>query len=167
MKMKRKSILMILICSIAFVSGCGDETPSTLNTIKLDGGSFKVLFPSLLGVSIDGEGHISVSLSNITNSGISKTLSIDFEYSPNEPISGSYSFPVEGTDRLLDDFLTNYTEMDISGGSDYSTELESGRITVTENGGDNYTITMDLTMLDGKVFKGTYRGDFQVAFNNS
>ena len=152
---------------MALLSVCSDE-PSTVNTITMDGKSFKILFPSLIGVSIDGEGHVSITLSNFTNSGVSKTLGIDFEYSPGVPISGSYSFTQEGDDSLLDEFFTNYTEMDISGGgSEYSKELESGRVTVKANGGDNYTITIDLIMVDGKVFKGKYSGDFQTAFNNS
>lgn len=167
--MNRKSILTLWICCIVFLSSCGsDETPSTVNSITLNGSSFKILFPSLIGVSIGGQGHAGISFTSLTNSGLSKTLSIDFEYSPNDPISGSYSFPQAGSDRYLDDFLTNYTEINISGGgSPYSTELETGRITIQENGGDNYTVTIDLKMLDGKVFKGKYRGVFTVAFNNS
>jgi hypothetical protein len=48
-----------------------------------------------------------------------------------------------------------------------STTLDFGHITVQDNGGDNYTVTMDLTMVDGTVIKGKYRGEFVVMFNNS
>lgn len=161
--MKRKSILMFWIASIILLTGCGDDTPTTVNAITLDGDAFKITAPSLIGVSIDGEGHAAISFANATSSS-SKVLSIDFEYSPNEDIDGTYSYPQEGTDRYLDEFLTSYTEF--SGNNFYSTELESGSITIKNNSGDNYTVTLDLTMVDGKKFEGKYSGKFQVAFNN-
>jgi len=163
--MIQKTFLLLLIGSITVLSGCGsDETPS--NTIKIDGTSLKVLFASLLGVSIDGEGHVAMSLTAVSNSGITKSLSIDFEYSTSAPIAGSYSFPQEGNDRMLNE-ITNYVMMDIVEETQYSTDIESGRVTVKDNGGDNYTLTIDLIMKDGLIIKGTYRGDFEVAFNNS
>jgi len=159
---------VLSFCFFLILTGCGsDDPPSVQNTITIDGSPFTIIAPTLIGVSIGGQGHAAISFTGITGS-VSKTLSIDFEYSPSVTLSGSYSFPQTGTDRLLDNWLTNYAEMSTSGaGSLYTTNLDFGKITIQDNGGNNYTVTIDLTMLDGKVFKGTYRGAFSVLFNNS
>jgi hypothetical protein len=161
-----KFLSLLLFVSLVLVS-CGSDEPSA--GISIAGKSFKVISASLLGVSISGDGHATISLTSVTNTSTSKTLSLDFDYSPSSPVSGSYSFPQAGSDRFLDDYLTNYTEITFSGGgsSVNSTNLKSGKITIQDNGNDNYTVTMDLTMLDGTVIKGKYRGDFIVMFNNS
>jgi hypothetical protein len=116
---------------------------------------------------MDGEGHAGITLVN-TDGTVSKSLGIDFEYSPDASVSGTYSFPQNNTDRYLDDWLTNYTEMSqsSSGGSSESTNLQEGTVTVKDNGGSNYSVTVDLTMVDGKVFKGTYQGKMMTMFNN-
>jgi len=163
--MKSVKFLTLLLFVSIILASCGSDEPSA--GISIDGKSFNVISASLLGVSIGGDGHASISLVSANNS-MSKTLSLDFEYSPNSPISGNYSFPQVGNDRYLDDWLTNYSEITLSGtGNIYSTNLESGKITVQDNGNSKYTVTMDLTMIDGTVIKGKYSGVFTVMFNNS
>jgi hypothetical protein len=166
--MKIQSLFSFLIVTVLLAS-CGSDEVTSGNSIKIDGQSFKVVSASLLGVSISGEGHAAISLTSIASSSSTKTLTLDFEYSPSAPVAGNYSFPQTGTDRYLDDFLTNYTEMTISGtgSTSTSTNLDFGKITVQDHGGDNYTVTIDITMMDGTVIKGKYRGDFVVMFNNS
>jgi hypothetical protein len=160
---KLKLPLLLSLISLVWLAGCSsDDDAKPQNTITLDGQPFKITSASLIGVSIDGEGHAGISFTNVSSTK-SKILSIDFEYSPNEPISGTYSYP-QGSDRYLDDILTYYTE--IEGSSFNDTDLEEGTVTIVENGGSNYTVTINLTMLDGKVFSGTYKGKFVVAFNN-
>ena len=162
---KLKSLTLLVIISL-IITSCGSDEPSA--GISIDGKAFNVISASLLGVSISGEGHATISLTSATSSGLTKTISLDFEYAPTSPVSGNYSFPQVGTDRFLDDWLTNYTEINISGGGSVeSTNLESGKITVQDHGNDNYTVTMDLTMIDGTIIKGKYRGVFTVMFNNS
>ena len=129
----------------------------------MDGASFDVTMASILGVSIDGEGHAGIAFVS-TDGSISKTLNIDIEYFVAKPVAGDYAFPQTGTARYLDDWLTSYSE--INGTNFVSTNLASGTVSVTHNGEDNYTVIMDLTMDDGTVFKGTYTNDFVVAFNN-
>jgi hypothetical protein len=164
-KMKTVKFLTLLLLVTFILSSCGSDEPS--GGISVDGKSFNVISASLLGVSIGGDGHATISLIS-GNSSMSKTLSLDFEYSPTSPVSGNYSFPQAGSDRYLDDWLTNYTEITLSGsGSVYDTNLESGKITVLDNGNNNYTVTIDITMVDGTVIKGKYRGAFTVMFNNS
>ena len=170
--MRQVTTFAFVLCSIILLSGCGsDETPTTSNSVKFNGSSFSVLSASILGVSIDGEGHAGISFTNVTNSGISKTLTIDIEYSGNGSVEGRYSYPQAAGDLYLDEFLTNYTEIDISGGgSEYFTQLEgggNGTVTVQHHGGDNYSVTMDLVMEDGSEFTGKYRGNFVVVFNDN
>lgn len=145
-----------------------DDKPSTSNTITLDGQPFKIQSASLLGVSMDGEGHVGITFVN-TDGTLTKSLGIDFEYTANQSVSGTYSFPRAGTDKYLDDWLTNYTVMNqsSSGMTSESTHLSEGTLTVKDNGDSHYTVTIDLTMEDGKVFKGTYQGKMQAMFNNS
>jgi len=167
--MNKQKIAILSLAAILFLVSCGsddDAKPSVTNTIKLDGEAFSITAPSLMGVSIDGEGHAGITFTNTNSTGeLTKVLSIDFEYSPSESVSGTYSFP-QGTSRFLDDWLTNYTEFSMSSGSSNSTNLESGTVTVTDNGNNNYTVVVDLTMIDGKHFEGKYSGKFTVAFNN-
>ena len=162
--MKFNLLAVFGLCTLFLLSGCGDDDGGGKNSVKVDGESFRVVAPSLMGVSIDGEGHASITFSN-GNMSRTRTLIIDFEYSPDEPVSGSYSYPQNGTDRLLDEWLTSYTvfeEEDM-----YDTHLSSGNVDVTHNGGKNYTVTMDLLMEDGTEFTGTYRGDFVTQFQNN
>lgn len=164
-----KSLLLLLALFVGFIScDSDDDKPSTINTITLDGGSFKIQSATLLGVSLDGEGHAAITFVN-TDGTISKSLGIDFEYTPDRSVSGTYSFPQNNTDRYLDDWLTNYSVItQSSGGADSeSTNLQEGTVTVKDNGGSNYTVTIDLTMDDGKVFKGQYQGKMVAMFNNS
>ena len=90
---------------------------------------------------------------------------MDVDYAGDSNVAGTYSYPQEQGDRLLLDALTNYTEMS-SDGDVYSTTLVSGTVSVQVNGNDNYTVTMNLEMEDGKTFAGTYRGKFLVQFSN-
>jgi len=159
-----KSLTLLLFVSL-IIASCGSDEPSA--GLSIDGKSFNVLSASLLGVSIGGDGHATISLTS-ANSTVAKTISLDFEYSPTSSVSGNYSFPQVGTDRYLDDWLTTYDEISFSGGgSSTSTNLESGKITVKDNGNNKYTVTMDLRMIDGRVIKGKYSGTFTVMFNNS
>lgn len=156
------SVIFLFIFVLSLVSCDKDKDSVTQNSIKLDGNSFEINTATIMGVSIGGDGHAGISFT--TAATVTKTLTIDFEYAGNQIIEGEYSFPDNGT-KLLDDWLTNYTEM--SGTDIYSTELKNGTVSVKHNSDNNYTVIMDLTMLDGKVFSGTYTGDFMVQFNDN
>lgn len=162
-----RSLLFVIALLPGLMSCQSDDEPSTSNSIKLNGEPFKIQSATLVGVSLDGDGHAAITFVN-TDGTLSKTLSIDVEYTANESVSGTYSFPENGTDKYLDDWMTNYTVMtqSSSGMDSESTNLETGTVTVKDNGNSNYTVTIDLTMVDGKVFKGTYQGKMQAVFNN-
>lgn len=130
----------------------------------LSGQSYNVTSASLLGITLGGQGHAVFQFVQVSGSTV-KTLAIDIEYFTNIPLDGVYSFPQTGIDRYLDDWLTNYTEM--NGITSNSFHLVSGTVTVKDNGKSNYTVTMDLTLEGGKTYKVTYKGDFLVQFNNS
>jgi hypothetical protein len=152
-----------LVLPLLFVA-CSEDEPSVSNTIMLDGTSFKVTTVSLLGVSIDGEGHAGITFSFVQGTNV-KSLTVDFDYSPSISLTGTYSYPVVNNNRLLDDWLTNYTEF--NGNTEItSTNLQTGTLTVADHGNSRYTFTIDLKMLDGKVFKGTYKGTVTSMFNN-
>ena len=159
-----------LILSMVFLFSCNEDDAGTRteNSIQLNGTSFSIASATILGVSLDGEGHAGLSL--ISNSGtLVKTLTIDFEYSPDEPLEGDYAFPQAAGSRLLDDWLTNYTITEITGSSSSSESehLQEGTMTLVSNGGNNYSVFIDLIMDGGSVFKGTYTGVFTVVFNNA
>jgi hypothetical protein len=62
--------------------------------------------------------------------------------------------------KLIDDWLTDYTAFD---GTDIITsELETGELSIIHNGGNNYTVDIDLEMTDGTTFIGSYTGDFKL-----
>jgi hypothetical protein len=165
--MKKYSIsaFCLLLMGLLLQSCAVDNIdPTSENTLKVNGETFEVTMASLLGISLEGEGHAALTFTG-TNGVLTKVLTIDFEYSPSEDVSGTYAYPSASGSRNLNNFLTNYTEMPVTGAV-YATNLEKGTVTVKDNGDSNYTITMDLLMNDGKVFKGTYRGEVQTVFNN-
>ena len=160
-------VYLFLFVALAWLSGCSDDDkePSVENTIEMDGSAFNVVGVSLLGVSIDGEGHAGITFTN-TDGSVTKSLTVDFEYSPSTALSATYSYPQVSNKRLLDDWLTTYSEF--NGTNEItSTNLESGTLTLEDNGNSKYTITVDLTMIDGKVFRGTYKGSVTTFFNNN
>jgi hypothetical protein len=48
-----------------------------------------------------------------------------------------------------------------------SSNLKSGTVTISHNGGNNYTVDMDLVMNNDLVFSGSYTGEFSVMFMNN
>jgi hypothetical protein len=155
----------LILLSFVSLASCGDDDgSSTQNSIRLDGESFKVMAPSLVGVSMDGEGHAAFTFANGSTSTM-RSLTIDFEYSPDEPLTGTYVYPDNGEDRLLEEWLTSYTWYD--GQDSNETHLSDGSLIVKHNGADNYTVTMDLTMEDGSEFTGTYKGEFNTQFQDN
>ena len=164
MKSALKLTSSILILLFLF-SGCkkDDANVSTVNNVKLNSESFSINSASIIGISINGEGHSGISLVSGTGDQIS-TLTIDVESCTRETIEGTYSYPTAEGDKFLDDWLTNYAYFE--NGSGTSSNLESGTVTVKNNHDNNYTIDMDLTMVDGMTFSGSYTGDFVVQFAN-
>ena len=160
----RKTLLMFGMIAL-ILSGCSDDDgPSTQNKITLDGARFNISTATIVGVSIDGEGHAGISFTDANNTS-SKTLNVDIDYFGDSNVAGTYSYPQEQGDGLLIDALTTYTEM-TTDGDVYSTTLVSGTASVKANGGDNYTVTINLEMEDGKIFSGSYSGKFLVQFSN-
>ena len=96
---------------------------------------------------------------------LTKVLTVDFEYSPSATLGGTYSFPETNNHRLLDDWLTHYSEF--NGTNEMtSTNLKSGTLTLEDLGSSRYMITVHLTMMDGTIFQGTYKGPVTAVFNN-
>ena len=142
----------ILFISLFIISSCNsddDASPSNKNSIKFDGESFEIVQASIIGVSLGGDGHAAISLTNGNQSSM-KTLTIDVEYFSDQSIEGDYAFPQIGTQRLLNDWLTNYSEYD--GTTNTSIHLQEGTLNIVHNGGNNYTINMNLDMDGEKVF---------------
>ncbi len=162
--MRLKNIAWIIATIMVLVACEKDNTePKTNNSIKMDGQSFTVASASMIGVSIGDDGHTGITL--VSGSGTqANTLTIDVESFTKETIEGEYAYPVESGKKQIDDWLTNYSVF--NGSSMTSSNLESGEVSVTNNGGNNYTIDMNMTMDDGVTFIGTYTGEFQVMFNN-
>jgi len=156
--------ILFLFVALLFVQCEKDESePKASNTIKMDGNSFVVASASIVGVSIDNDGHTGITL--VSGSGTqANTLTIDIESVTKETIEGNYAYPKVNGKKLLDDWLTNYSVFD--GTSISSSNLEYGEVTLSHNGGNNYTIDMSLKMDDGVTFIGEYTGEFKVMFNN-
>jgi hypothetical protein len=163
--MKRFSInaFCLLLIGLLF-QGCGADNidPTSEKGLTMDGSSFDVTVVTLVGISLEESGHAALAFTG-TNGALTKVLNVDFEYDPDQPVDGTYSFPAASGARLLNDWLTNYTEMPLSGAV-YSTVLEKGTVTVKDNGDADYTIKIDLEMKDGKIFKGTYQGTVKAVF---
>lgn len=166
-KMTKQGFLSLCLLLLALLfQGCQVDNidPTSENGLTVDGASFEVTVATLVGVSMEDAGHAAISFTG-TNGVLSKILTLNVEYSPSQPLDGTYAYPSENGARYLDNFLTNYTEM-TSSGPTYATVLEKGTVSLKDNGDSNYTITIELTMIDGKIFKGTYRGEIKAAFNN-
>jgi hypothetical protein len=153
----------LLFASILVIQSCSDDDGPSSN-ITLDGSSFKVSSVTLLGISQDNEGHAALTFASVDGNN-SKILTVDFEYDGVTTVTGTYSYPQTGSNRFLDDWLTNYTE--VTGTTEVtSTVLDTGTVTVTAHGNATYTVVIDLKMVDGQVFKGTYKGKVEESFFN-
>jgi len=157
------SLSILLFLTVLSCSKNDDLSPNS-NTIEMDGESFSVVSASITGISIGDDGHTGITFSNASDLQV-KTLTIDVESFTEETIEGNYSYPANEDDKLLDDWLTNYTYF--AGTTSTSSNLESGTVSIVNNGGNNYTIDMNLTMNDGATFVGSYTGDFIVMFSNN
>lgn len=161
-----KHLVKTTLFALAIISliGCSkDDDSPTVNNVKMNGESFKIVEASIMGLSIENDGHTAISLISGNGTNV-QTLSIDIESFTRETLEGTYSYPVNEDDKVLDDWLTNY--MFFEGTEPTTSNLANGAVTITHNQGDNYSIDMDLTMVDGFTFKGEYTGDFTVVFQN-
>jgi hypothetical protein len=157
-------ILSILLLAILFTQ-CekDDSTPQNSSSIKMNDKEFIVTSASMTGVSIGDEGHTGITF--VSGDGTqANTLTIDVESFTKETIIGNYAYPEESNIKLIDGWLTNYSVF--SNSTIQSFNLKSGELSVAHNGGNNYTIHMNLLMVDSVTFNGSYTGDFQVMFNN-
>ncbi len=166
--LKKRSALLrsLLIVMIALpLTQCGkDDILSRLeNSIKMNGKDFLIVSASMLGVSIEDSGHTAISLVS-GNATQVNTLTVDVESFTQASIQGEYAYPEESGKKRLDGWLTNYSVFD--GTNMHSSNLESGEVSIALNSGNNYRIDINLTMVDGVTFTGTYSGEFQVAFHN-
>lgn len=165
MKKSINLFLTLVTLTMLFIS-CGSDTENgglSENKITLDEQPFSINESSIGGVSIKDSGHTVVTLIS-TNGTQKKTLQIDLPTFTKETIANTYSFPEKEGHLVLNEFLTNYIFFEKE--SITSVGLSNGTAIIKHNGGNNYSITIDLTMQDGKIFKGTYSGDFQVMFMN-
>ena len=158
-----KSILVLFIAISLIQCKKDDDTPEVINSVMMNENNFIVATANIIGVSIGDDGHTGITL--ISGSGTqTTTLTIDVESFTQATIEGDYAYPEESGKKILDDWLTNYTVY--NGSTMESSSLESGEVSITNNGGNNYTIVMNLEMVDGINFNGTYTGEFQVLFSN-
>ncbi len=158
-----KSFILLLFVALLWSCNSDDNEPKNNNSILINGESINIVSASILGVAMDGSGHAGITLTSGDQTE-AKILTMDVSYAGDNVVVGEYSFPSDNGATEMNDWLTNYT---IQSGNSFETEhLESGAITVIDNGNDNYTIDMDLIMDGGTVIKGSYTGDFQVMFNN-
>lgn len=157
------TLIFLLTLSLTQCEKDDNTTLKNSNSIKMDDNDFVIASASMVGVSIGDDGHTGITLVS-GNATQANTLTIDVESFTKETIEGEYAYPEEDGKKLLDDWLTNYSVFD--GSTMNSSNLESGEVSITNNGGNNYTIDMNLTMDDGVTFIGKYAGDFQVIFNN-
>ncbi|WP_439182291.1 hypothetical protein [Carboxylicivirga taeanensis] len=155
----------LALCIFLSLLSCSkdDESPNS-NSLKADGIDFSINEANIMGISAGDGGHTVINLIGGNASGV-KNLAIDIDTYTRETIPGSYSYPTEEGDKVLNDWLTNYMFTDSEMTNITTSNLESGRVTITHNGGSNYTLDMDLTMVDGVTFTGIYRGDFSVMFS--
>nr|WP_319399158.1 hypothetical protein [uncultured Carboxylicivirga sp.] len=157
-----KFILLTLVTLAVFSCNKDDESPNG-SSVTMNDKNFSINTAAILGVSIDDSGHTGITFASGTETQ-GTILSIDVESFTKETIEGHYSYPQTKDSKLLDNWLTNYVTYDNS--DMISSNLQWGNLTIKHNGGNNYTVEMDLTMEDGVVFEGTYTGEFTVMFMN-
>lgn len=159
---KFSKCLIVLLTVILFIQCEKEETtPSFNNNIKMNGNDFAITAASITGVSTGVFGHSSISFTN-GNETQGKNLTINVESYTQATIEGDYAFPEVAGKKLMDDWLTDYIIYD--GTNITTSELETGEVNITHNSGNNYTISMNLEMVDGVTFTGSYTGDFIVLF---
>ncbi|MEN8139564.1 MAG: hypothetical protein ABFR62_14175 [Bacteroidota bacterium] len=150
---------------IMFISCSKEDENKDINSIEMGDGSFKVTTATMLGVSSGEIGHTAISFTSGTSQTEMTVLTLDVSSFTEETIEGTYSYPAADEEKSLNYWLTNY--MAIEGSTITTHNLEEGEVTIKSNGGNNYTVDVFVTMVDGTTFTGTYRGDFQVQFANS
>ena len=158
-----KNIIVLLV--VISLTQCEEDetTPSFNNTIKMNGNDFAIVSASITGVSMGDFGYSSISFVNSSETQ-GKSLTLNVESYTQATIEGDYAFPEVSGKKLMDDWLTVYVDYD---GTNLNTsELETGEVSITHNSGNNYTVSMNLEMVDEVTFTGSYTGDFIVMFYN-
>ncbi|NOQ27136.1 MAG: hypothetical protein GQ564_17385 [Bacteroidales bacterium] len=165
-KFVKFSKCLIVLLTVILFTQCEEEesTPSFNNAIKMNGNDFSVVTASITGVSMGVLGHSSISFINGSETQ-GKSLTINVESFTQATIEGDYAFPEVSGKKILDDWLTVYVDYD--GTNINTSELETGEVSVTHNSGNNYTVSMNIEMVDGVTFTGSYTGDFIVMFNTN
>ncbi len=154
--------LLSFLASIIFfaILSCDSKDEPSIenqNAIQLNGQTFSIETVEL--ILEDGDPTVAnIRFEGLNTNGNTQILDLWIAYDENETIAGTYSFP-QGDDRLLYEALTSY---EVRRGIDDSDIYfpESGSVQIQENGADNYTVTINLTMEGEHVFTGFYKGDF-------
>jgi len=166
--------LTVVSCS-SDDSGDKDANEDVLtnsNSLKINGETYAVMTPTLLGVSSRGEGHAAVAFPNTNATGDeTNILTIDFDYTGDRSVDGDYSYPApEGQKGLTT--LTNYLEfVQINNETSVvSFSIKEGSFSIKHNENDNYTASINVIVENENgethTFEGEYTGDFVVQFNN-
>ena len=158
-----QSLFLFIIALSLIQCSKDDNSPKNNNFIKMNGVDFPIISASMIGVSNGDNGHTGIALVS-GNETQANTLTIDVESFTQATIEGHYAYPEETGKKKLDYWLTNYSAFNES--TMHSSNLESGDVSISLNSGNNYTIDMNLTMVDGVTFTGSYSGEFQVMFYN-
>lgn len=151
---------------IVLIACENDKVASTLseNEITLNEKEFKITKASILGESVNNEGHSSIVLVSETSNNEPKTLTIDIPFFTKKSLTGSYEHPEASGKRPINSNATNYTY--VLNSDPITANLESGTVTILHNGANNFSVTVDLKMENENIFKGKYSGSFTIKFDN-
>lgn len=156
MKNTIKLSLTVILLIFTFTYCTNDSLEVvTKNEITLDGEAFLIDKASIMAESVGEEGHSAIVLTSGNTS-----LTIDIPVFTKDKLTGTYSYPKINQHRLLNHETTNYKN------SSNVERLEKGTVVIMHEGRNYFSVKVDITMQNGKVFKGTYVDWFELSFDS-
>ncbi len=154
--MRKLCAYVLLFAMVSLQWSCSSESDDPgVTGITMDGKKIQVSVAQLLRIS-GTENNYTFSLSDASDISNVKTVMVGVTFPLEATVTGNYNYPENGERVLLG--ISNYS---ILNATQTGSLLDgTGLVSITDNSNNNYTLSLNLTMGDGTVIKGTHKGTF-------
>jgi hypothetical protein len=158
--MKKLVMSALFLCTAIGMLSCSSDDDSSSNVgVTINGEAFNGTVAILLKIETT-ENTYSFTITDPSDLTNVKTITIGVTFPLAMSVTGDYAHPTT-EDRVFQE-ISFYSISNPATGSGTSSAMfnGTGTVTITDNGNENYTLVINMTMDDGVIVKGTFTDTF-------